>query len=246
MLKIKLIIALALCCLNINAYADCVILLHGLTRSAASMEKMDAALSKAGYTTINIDYPSTQFDIQTLVDKTIPPALKQCQKNKAIHFVTHSLGGILVRYYLVHKIENNNEIDTSRIKRVVMLGPPNQGSEVVDKLKHLPGFYWINGDAGMQLGTDETSIPSQLGAIVDFELGVIAGSRSINLFLSTLIPGTDDGKVSIKNSKVEGMEDHIVLPVTHPFMMRNNKAIKQTLFFLEHGRFDHKTHSKVN
>jgi len=120
--------------------------------------------------------------------------------------------------------------------RVVMLAPPNQGSEVVDKLRDVPGFKFINGTAGLQLGTDADSIPVKLGS-VDFDLGVIAGNRTVNLLLSRMLPNPDDGKVSVASTRVEGMADHITLPVTHTFMMRSKSVIEQAVYFVEHGRF---------
>lgn len=117
-----------------------------------------------------------------------------------------------------------------------MLGPPNQGSQVVDTLRNFPGYQWINGPAGMQLGTDPESVPLLLGR-ADFELGIIAGTKSINLILSTLLPSPDDGKVSVENTKLEGMRDHIAIPVSHPFLMKDAPAIQQTIYFLRHGNF---------
>ncbi|QDF75767.1 MULTISPECIES: esterase/lipase family protein [Shewanella] len=210
--------------------SESVVLLHGLARTRGSMEKMAAALSVLGYHCVNLSYPSTRFDIQTLAAEHIDKALKACRGDK-IHFVTHSMGGILVRQYL-----SLNPLPA--LGRVVMLGPPNQGSEVVDSLKHFPGFKWINGPAGMQLGTERDSVPNSLGP-ANFELGVIAGTRSINLLLSTLLPAPNDGKVSVANTKLDGMRDHIILPVTHPFMMNSGAVIAQTVHFLAHGRFSH-------
>jgi len=229
MLKIKYFIGIILLSVQANVFADCVILLHGLTRSADSMKKMEVRLIAAGYHTVNLDYPSTKFNIEQLTEKTIEPAIKKCPKGQKVHFVTHSLGGILIRNYL-------NKKAIKKLHRVVMLGPPNQGSEVVDKLKNIPGFYFINGEAGLQLGTDSKSIPMQLGE-ANFELGIIAGNWSINFILSTLIPGNDDGKVSVERSKLKGMSDHIIMPVTHPFMMKNEKVISQVITFLESGQF---------
>jgi hypothetical protein len=117
-----------------------------------------------------------------------------------------------------------------------MLGPPNQGSEVVDKMANVPGFHFINGDAGLQLGTQSNSVPMSLGA-ADFDLGIIAGTSSINLILSALIPGDDDGKVSVERTKLSGMNDHIAMSVTHPFMMKNKQVINQVVHYLEHGSF---------
>ena len=126
--------------------------------------------------------------VDVLANRAISEALLRCPPNAKIHFVTHSLGGILVRAYLQTKPIDN-------LGNVVMLGPPNKGSHIVDKLGRLPGFKWVNGPAGLQLGTDAQSVPNQLGP-AHFNVGVIAGTRSINLFLSTMLPSPDDGKVS--------------------------------------------------
>lgn len=209
--------------------ADSVILLHGLARSDRSMHKLELALAQAGYRVHNVNYASTRNNIAQLAEQAIGPVLKLCSPEHKLHFVTHSLGGILVRQYLLH-----HQIDN--LGRVVMLGPPNKGSEVVDKLGRFPGFHFINGDAGLELGTGKTSVPNQLGA-ANFDLGIIAGTRSINLILSRLIAGKDDGKVSVENTKLEGMHDHLEMGVTHPFMMRNNKVIEQVIHYLESGTF---------
>jgi hypothetical protein len=193
------------------------------------MNVMAAALETANYRVVNDGYPSTTDNVETLANTSIPDALKKCEQDDNIYFVTHSMGGILLRAYLAnHQIE--------KLQGVVMLAPPNQGSEVVDKLGNWPGFSTINGPAGQQLGTDENSLPQKLGE-VNFVVGVIAGSDSFNPILSGLIPGDDDGKVSIENTKIKGMRDHIVLPVTHTFMMRNQDVISQTLYFLKHATF---------
>lgn len=211
---------------------ECVVLLHGLARTSNSMDRLEQALQRSGYEVINFDYPSRHKPVEELAGTVVPETMQRCADKEAmpVNFVTHSLGGILVRYYF----ERN---DPARVNRVVMLGPPNRGSQVVDKLRNMPGFELLNGPAGMQLGTGEDDIPAHLGP-VNFEVGVIAGTRSINLILSNFLPDPDDGKVSVKNARVRGMCSFIALPVTHPFMMRDSEVIDQVINFLVHGRFD--------
>jgi triacylglycerol lipase len=209
-----------------------VILLHGLCRTKRSMAALESELRKAGYTVVNADYPSRSGSIAQLADDAIPKALEQCRREGAatIHFVTHSMGGILVRSYLSRHA-------TPELGRVVMLGPPNQGSEVVDVLGRFWIFGVLNGPSGRELGTRADSTPQTVGP-VNFPVGVIAGNRSINWINSLFIRGPDDGKVSVERTKVTGMTDHIVLPSAHPFLMRNRLAIAQTIHFLRTGSFD--------
>ena len=220
---------------SVTSASDCVILLHGLARTSASMEKLAAALTSEGFQVANTAYPSRDHTIEQLSKVAIESGLSACAPGATVHFVTHSLGGILVRYYMENYTENN---DLEGLGRVVMLAPPNQGSGVVDVLRDLPVFEFVNGLAGLQLGTDPDSIPSRLGA-VEFELGVIAGSRSLNPILSQFLPNPDDGKVSVESTRVEGMADFITVSHSHPFIMQASDVIQQTIHFIRNGKFSH-------
>lgn len=211
---------------------ECVILLHGLARTEKSFVKLERHLKKNGYHVVNKGYPSRKKKVQDLSVEAITSAVADCMAVNPgkIHFVTHSMGGILVRYYLEHH-------PLPELGRVVMLSPPNNGSEVVDKLKDNFIFKWLNGPAGRQLGTDADSLPKTLGP-PDYEVGIIAGDKSVNLILSLIIPGKDDGKVSVENAKLEGMKDFLVVHKTHPFIMSDASVMRQVTSFIKNGRFD--------
>lgn len=210
---------------------DCVVVLHGLVRTSNSMGKLADYLEAAGYRVVNTGYPSREKLIEDLAIEYIPPALADCRGPgiERVHFVTHSMGGILVRYYL-----ENETIDD--LGRVVMISPPNQGSEVVDELFDVPGFEALNGPAGHQLGTGDNSLPLQLGP-AEFEVGIIAGDYTTNFVFSSMLPGLDDGKVTVERTKLDGMADFIVVHEPHSLIMRDEDVIRQVLYFLQYGRF---------
>lgn len=209
----------------------CVILIHGLARSDNSLELVQAVLERDGYHVVNADYSSTKDTIPVLAEQVIGASRAACAKiTDAPPFaLTHSMGGILLRWWA-------EQHPTAPWARVVMLAPPNQGSELVDAFAELTPFALINGPAGLQLGTDPASVPRNLGPVT-LDLGVIAGNRSLNPAYSTILPGPDDGKVTVASTRVAGLRAHLVLPLTHTFLMNNPSVLAQSLHFFETGRF---------
>ena len=194
------------------------------------MNDLGTFLSEQGYQVLNIDYPSRKHPIPELASIVRNKVTSKASNAGKVHFVTHSMGGIVLRY-----IQDNRPVPN--LGRVVMLSPPNHGSEVVDWLGGFRFFEWINGPAGKQLGTAEDSICRKLGR-PNFELGVITGDRSINLINSLIIPGKDDGKVSVESAKVAGMADFLIVHVSHPFIMSNKTVMRQSVYFLRNGAFN--------
>jgi len=195
------------------------------------MKRIEWTLEREGYRVINSSYPSTRMSVQAaaawlgkLLAERTPP------RTGKLHFVTHSLGGIVLRQYLLdHHPEN--------LGRVVMLAPPNQGSELADTLIGKTWFKLFTGPAGQELGTGAAGLPTRLGSAT-FELGVIAGDRSLNPWFSGRIPGPDDGKVSVRSTRLEGMKDFLVVHNTHTWMMWRERTWRETVLFLQSGHFE--------
>ena len=208
-----------------------VILLHGLSRTSRSMRPLEKNLKKNGFPVLNLNYPSRKKPIEELSEWVRDKLEEELAKNpnEQWDFVTHSMGGIILRQIMKSRPLPN-------LVRVVMLGPPNQGSEVVDRLRRFKLLKQVNGPACLQLGTEKNGFIDQLGK-VEFNLGIIAGNKSINPFLSLLIPGEDDGKVAVERTKIEGMNDFRVFPCSHSFFMSRKKVQNQVRSFLSDGCF---------
>ena len=230
---------MGLICFAPIASGDCVVLLHGLGRSPHSMRHLERVFVAEGFRVENTGYRSRSAPIERLAVAAVEAGVDACSSGEVspIHFVTHSMGGILVRAYLADR-------QIPQLGRVVMLAPPNQGSEIVDSLARVPGFDLLNGPAGAQLGTAPDSLPKTLGP-VEFPLGVIAGTRTINPLLSQYLPNPDDGKVSVASTRVAGMSDFVTVRASHPMIIRNKKALNHAVTFIKMGHFARKSGGRV-
>lgn len=214
---------------------ELIVLLHGILRSKMDMILLEKFFEKNGYAVLNILYPSRKFELKELRD-FVHDKIINCPDyhgNTTLNFVTHSMGGLITRYYIAKYKPNN-------MGKVVMLGPPNTGSELADWLHDTkiiaPIFRTIFGPASDQLGTGYDHIDGD----INYPLGVIAGNMSVNPLSPWLLEGEHDGIVPVERTKIDGMADHIIMPATHSFMMFNNDVMAQSLHFLEYGTFNHK------
>ena len=200
---------------------DTVVLLHGLGRSGWSLKRVEWALRDAGYHVVNFDYPSRDLPIERIAGEKLAPLLRTLplKPGAKVHFVTHSMGGIVLRCYL-------RDHPLPQLGRIVMLAPPNAGSEVTDHLLHTWLYRTVNGPAGQQLGTD--GLPRTLGPAPG-ETGVIAGSYSLNPLFSSWMKGPNDGKVSMARTQLEGLTDFLTVPYSHTWLMWRKPVIRQIL-----------------
>ena len=209
------------------------ILLHGIGRGASSMAPLSARLAAAGYRPLNLDYPSRSRDLAGLADWLQARVGPWCERiDGRVHLVGHSMGGLVARAFVArHR--------PLWLGRLVMLAPPNQGSEIADLLAGSRAYRAVFGPAGAQLGTRRDPATSALlGRPDSFEVGIVAGSRALDLAGWAYLPKPNDGKVSVAATRLEGMTDHVVVPATHTFITRHPAAIRATLAFLRDGRFE--------
>jgi pimeloyl-ACP methyl ester carboxylesterase len=214
-----------------NPTRDGVVLLHGISRTALSFRKMQLALERAGFATLNLDYASRRKPLEGLAED-IDPAIQHFvdRVDGSIHFVCHSMGGLLARVYIARHRPKH-------LGRVVMLGTPNSGSEIADRLKNIGVYRAFFGPAGQQLGTQRDAAIEALFPPVDYPVGIIAGNRSIDPVAGTILPKPHDGRVSVEKTMINGMADHVVVGTAHPWLVRNSVAVAQTIAFLQDGAF---------
>jgi pimeloyl-ACP methyl ester carboxylesterase len=214
-----------------DARCDGVVLLHGIGVGSWSLKRLDRALQRRGYATLNLDYASRKKPLEALAEEIHAPIAafaKQC--DGSIHFVAHSMGGLLARVYIAR-------YRPARLARVVMLGTPNGGSEVADLLMGLSIYRAVFGPAGLQLSTAQDPVLAALPS-PDYAVGIIAGCRTIAPIASAFIlPRPNDGRVSVQSSKLADMADHTVVKASHTGLPRHAVAIEQTIAFLREGRF---------
>jgi len=196
------------------------------------MKGIEWYLKRRGYRVINARYPTHGLSVEQISQTYLAPLLQSeiPQSSAKINFVTHSQGGIVLRQYL-------SDHDLPNLGRVVMLAPPNHGSQIVDRLQASRVGRPFLGPGYLQLGTGADSLPNRLGP-VQFDCGIIAGDCPLNPLLSSMLTGPNDGKVTVASAQVDGMRDFLVLHHSHTWLMWRKNTLRQIQCFLESGRFE--------
>lgn len=215
---------------------ETVVLLHGLGLAKWSMKRVAHVLERDGYRVVNLSYPSRDMPIEDLARTWLPQQLATHEVASAtrLHFVTHSMGGIVVRTWL------REQTPPANLGRVVMLAPPNAGSEIVDRLHDFAPFRWFTGVNGRRLGTAPDALPRRLGPwpASKAELGIVAGDRTLNPLFAAWLPGPDDGKVSVAATHLDGERAHIVLHHSHTWLAWRRDTAEAARRFLRTGKFE--------
>lgn len=216
-----------------NSGSDYVVLLHGLWNKSSRLADFEDYFEGKNYQVLNLDYPSTEYSIEELEEKYLRPVLKAIPLNKGqrVHFVTHSMGGILLRQFF-----RENEFDPAG--RVVMISPPNQGSQWADRLKESDFYRSMAGPAAFDLRTRNNNFLKNLGP-ANFYLGVIGGNKSYFEGSEDTLPGANDGMVTIESMKLDGMKDMVIIHEHHRGLTENQEAMEQAEYFIIHGKFNH-------
>lgn len=208
---------------------EVVILLHGIGRTDRSMRTLEKHFTHAGYEVINVHYPSRRYALADLCEWLQQKlADYPLHDYETVHFVTHSMGGLLARAYC-------KKYRPANMGRLVMLGSPNHGSELADFLSPYFVYRFFFGPAGQQLTTHYDLTPV-LGA-PDYDIGIIAGNKTFSLLTQWIFHQPNDGMVSVQSTMLAQAADHIVLPIDHIFIITNTMVMQQALQFLRHGKF---------
>jgi len=220
--------------------SDAIVLVHGLGRTPRSLWLVALVARGRGYRVIAWGYPSRRATIDehaAAMDRDLTATLRTVPGR--VHFVSHSLGGLLLRAYL-------GTVSLPTLGRVVMLAPPNQGSEVADRLRRWRAFQWMTGPAGQELGTGADGAAARLPT-VSADVGVIAGDRCVNPLFGRWIGAPNDGKVAVARTRLDGMRDHLVVRAGHTLLPWRWRVIQQVFAFLETGQFHrHRSHQSAN
>ncbi len=204
-----------------------VVVVHGIVRSSKSFAAMKQPLEQAGYLVLDFDYPSTQVSV-TGSANYLRGVIAKIEHVDTIHFVTHSMGGLLVRAYLAAEDRD------PRCGRVVMLGTPNHGAAMATTMRGNWLYRFIYGPAGQELPGVANAFLESLPAPPG-EFAIIAGASGTEQGWNPLLTGDDDGTVRVEETRLAGAADFMTVPCLHSWLMSDPTVIDATIRFLDQG-----------
>jgi pimeloyl-ACP methyl ester carboxylesterase len=230
-------------------HGKAVIVLHGLFRSRSSMASLSDYLAQHGKfdEVFNVTYPTTRCDIAEHA-RSLAKIINNLESIEEVDFVAHSMGNIVIRYYLgdLQRQRNLDNIEAvggnalpdkhPKFNRFVMLAPPNHEAQIATFLGDNILFMAVVGESGQQLGRQWEKLENKL-ATPDFEFAIIAGGKSDGKGFNPLFTGDNDGTILLESTKLPGARDFVVVPVLHSFIMNNAQVQEYTLRFLQQGYF---------
>lgn len=210
---------------------ELVVLSHGLGRSDTAMWRLEDKLEQAGFEVCSIDYDTIGESVEHVLAEANSEIENCIKPSNRIHFVGHSLGGLVIKHYLATHSDFTNQYN---LGEVVMVGTPNKGSEVADKLaNHMVMNF--DGGIGKALMTGEQTLGNQIPE-PSVAVGVIAGTSNSGSILQ-YFSGPNDGLVSVESAKFNNMKDFISLNVSHSAMRYNEEVASQIIHFINKGIF---------
>lgn len=212
---------------------ELVVLAHGLGRSDWAMWRFAQKLEDANYKVCRLDYSSIGKSVEAVKEQTTMQINACIVGAPKVHFVGHSLGGLVVRSYLQNNLQS---LQANQLGEVVLMGTPNKGSELADHLSE-SWLMQLGGGVSQALVTGSNSFGNQIKEL-DVNIGVIAGTQSSGL-TSKHFSGENDGLVSVESTKLNSMSDFITIEVGHSQMRYNQEVAEQTVHFLQKGTFEH-------
>lgn len=214
-----------------------VIVLHGIIGVRGSARPMCEFLQEqGGYEVFNVSYPSTRAEVGDHAVR-LAHIVEHLEGIEEINFVAHSMGNLIIRHYLAsHTDETAGLRPDERIKRIVMLGPPNHGAPLSQKYAENKLYQAIFGISGRQLGSGWEELEPQL-TVPRCEFAILAGGKGDGRGYNPLVPGDDDAIVNVSTTRLAGARDFAVLPLLHWSMMDDRRAAEYALRFLQDGYF---------
>lgn len=216
---------------------EVVVLAHGLGRGETAMWRFAKKLESANYKVCRLDYSTIGKSVEKVIEQTNQQIDSCISKAPKVHFVGHSLGGLVIRAYL----QNNQEkLKSYNIGNAVFMGTPNKGSELADHLSE-SWVMKVGGEVSQSLMTGDSSFGNtieEVNIVMNINIGIIAGTKPSGL-TKKHFDGPNDGLVSVESTKLKSMKDFIAIDVEHTSMRNNDEVTKQTIYFLKNAVFKH-------